>query len=122
MGNAESGYPARALRRIWGYLGQDFGLLRSLLGFLALALAVAMPPPNTPMVLDGPAVLTTLVVPVAAPVVLFVLALDMLMGWIFALEQHAAIRRRYRHIRWMELVLFVVLFLRWLPLVLALAA
>lgn len=68
----------------------------------------------------GLALFTTVVAPAFYVIMLFVLPLDITMSRVFMKEAQGAERARYRFIIRLELVLFALMLLTWLPLILKL--
>ena len=99
-----------------------FGVLRLMLVAAALLLIAIGPFSGGRVVLEGLAVITTLVAPVAYAVFVFVLPLDMMMTGIFMSDADAAKRARLRRVLITEGVLLAVLMLSWLPFVLMLVS
>lgn len=107
-------------RRQSANLLQQMGVLRvALVGAAILDILVA-PNPGTPVVYSGWALVTTLIVPVLAPILLQVLLLDALMAKILMSSNRGAERARFRRIMIVDLVIAVVLILGWAPYFLAL--
>jgi hypothetical protein len=96
------------------------GALRIVLVAGAIADMLAAPSPGTPVVYTGGELVTTLIVPVLAPILLQVLLLDALMGRVLMSSHTGAERARYRRIVTVNLVIVLALVLRWTPYFLAL--
>ena len=101
-------------------LFRQMGALRVALIAGAIADMLAAPSPGTPVIYTGGEVLTTLIVPVLAPILLQVLLLDALMGRVLMSSNTGAERARYRRIVIVNLVIALALVLRWTPYFLAL--
>lgn len=99
---------------------QQMGVLRVVLVGGAILDILLAPNPGTPVVYTGWAVVTTLIVPVLAPILLQVLLLDALMGRVLMSSNQGAERARYRRIMIVNLVIAVALVVGWAPYFLAL--
>jgi hypothetical protein len=93
----------------------NLGPLRLGLFCAALVLSVAVPAPGARAVYEGWGLLTSVLLPVLAPLMFMGLLLDALMTRIFAGDAEGAARSRLRAISWINLAIAVVLLLRWLP-------
>lgn len=102
------------------HLLQQMGVLRVILVGAAILDILAAPNPGTPVAYSGWALVTTLIVPVLAPILLQVLLLDALMSKILMSSNQGAERARYRRIMIVNLVIAVALVLGWVPYFLAL--
>lgn len=98
------------------------GVLRVVLVSLVIFDMLASPRPGTPVIYSGWELVTTLILPVLAPILLQVLLLDALMGRILMGSAKGAERMRYRRIITVNLVFSVALVLWWLPYFLKLFA
>lgn len=94
---------------------RQMGVLRVVLIALAIFDMLASPPPGTAVVYSGWAMVTTLILPVLAPILLQVLLLDALMGRVLMSSSKGAERARYRRIVTVNLLTVAVLVLWWLP-------
>ena len=94
---------------------RQMGVLRVVLIALAILDMLAAPHPGTPAVYSGWEVVTTLILPVLAPILLQVLLLDALMGRVMMGSAKGAERARYRRIVTVNLVFSAALVLWWLP-------
>ena len=99
---------------------QQMGALRVTLVAGAIVDMLAAPSPGTPVIYSGAELVTTLIVPVLAPILLQVLLLDALMGRVLMSSHTGAERARYRRIMIVNLVVVFALVLRWTPYFLAL--
>lgn len=99
---------------------QQLGALRVALIAGAIVDMLVAPAPGTPVVYAGVQLVTTLIVPVLAPILLQVLLLDALMGRVLMSSHTGAERARYRRIVIVNLVIVFALVLRWTPYFLAL--
>ena len=99
---------------------QQMGVLRVVLVSGAIADILAAPSPGTPVVYTGWAVVTTLIVPVLAPILLQVLLLDALMGRVLMSSSQGTERARYRRVMIVDLVIAAMLVAGWAPYFLAL--
>ncbi|MDP6140665.1 MAG: hypothetical protein V1245_02590 [Arenicellales bacterium] len=95
-------------------------MLRLMLAAMILMLAAMAPLALARTSYAGWAFATTVVAPALAPIFFFVVLLDMLMCGIFLASAAGAERQRFRFIIWVELVLWVILTVAWLPLILQL--
>jgi len=98
------------------------GVLRVALISLVIFNMLAAPRPGAPVIYSGWELVSTLILPVLAPILLQVLLLDALMGRILMGSAKGAERVRYRRIMTVNLVFSVVLVLWWLPYFLKLFA
>ena len=101
-------------------LFQQMGVLRVVLASGAIVDILVAPNPGTAVIYSGWAVLTTLVAPVLAPILLQVLLLDALMGRVLMSSNEGAERARYRRIMIVDLVVAGALVLGWAPYFIAL--
>lgn len=99
---------------------QQMGVLRVVLVGAAILDILLAPNPGTPVVYSGWSLVTTLIVPVLAPILLQVLLLDALMAKILMSSNQGAERARFRRIMIVDLVVAAVLMLGWAPYFLAL--
>jgi hypothetical protein len=93
----------------------NLGPLRLGLFCAALALSVAVPAPGARAVYEGWGLVTSVLLPVLAPLMFMGLLLDALMARVFASDAEGAARSRLRAVSWINLLIAVVLLLRWLP-------
>jgi hypothetical protein len=98
------------------------GMLRLALITLVILDMLAAPRPGTPVVYSGWELVTTLILPVLAPILFQVLMLDALMGRIMMGSAMGAERARYRRIVIVNLVFGIALVLWWMPYFLRLFA
>jgi hypothetical protein len=101
---------------------RQMGVLRIVLISLVIIDMLAAPSPGARMVYSGWKLVTTLILPVLAPILLQVLLLDALMGRVLMSSTKGAERLRYRRILVVNLVFAVLLVLWWLPYFLKLFA
>jgi len=94
---------------------QQMGVLRVVLVVLSILDMLAAPRPGTAVVYSGWELVTTLILPVLAPILLQVLLLDALMGRVLMSSNKGAERARYRRIMIVNLVISAALTLWWLP-------
>ena len=99
---------------------QQMGVLRVVLVSAAIVDILVAPNPGTPVVYAGWALVTTLIVPVLAPILLQVLLLDALMGRVLMSSNQGAERARYRRIMIVNLVIAAALVVGWAPYFMAL--
>lgn len=107
-------------RRQSANLLQQMGVLRVVLIGAAIFDILAAPNPGTPVAYSGWALVTTLIVPVLAPILLQVLLLDALMAKILMSSNQGVERARYGRIMIVDLVVAALLVLGWAPYFLAL--
>ena len=93
----------------------ELGVLRATLLLLAGALALASTPPGVPLSLHGLDLVRTLILPVAAPLVFFVLLFDILMSSVRLADALPEARARWRRVLVAEVVFVLWLLLSWLP-------
>lgn len=98
-----------------GRLWRDLGVLRLALIALAFADMAFAPAPGTEAVYSGWSMVPTLIAPVMAPILLQVLLLDALMARVMLGSASGAKRLRYRRVVITNLVVALLLLLRWLP-------
>jgi hypothetical protein len=101
---------------------RQMGVLRVVLIALVILDMLAAPRPGTAAVYSGWEVVTTLILPVLAPILLQVLLLDALMGRVLMSSSKGAERARYRRIMVVNLMFSAALVLWWLPYFLKLFA
>ncbi|MDX5332535.1 MAG: hypothetical protein LPK58_00600 [Gammaproteobacteria bacterium] len=105
--------PLRHLRQL--------GPLRLLLLLAGLATVLLRRAADAPVSLEGWAFVTTVVVPVVAPIVLVLLLLDALMARVFlSAAEEPALRARLRTVLYTNLAGATVLLVVWTPFMLAL--
>jgi hypothetical protein len=92
-----------------------FGVLRLMLAGASAILVLMGPFSGGQVRLEGAAVLTTLVAPVAYAVFVFVLPLDMTMTGIFMSDAAPERRRALKRVLITEALLLAALLLSWLP-------
>lgn len=93
----------------------ELGPLRLALLALALALSLFATAPGTALDLRGWAALPTLVLPAAAPLVLFVLLFDILMTAVQRADADPQARRRWQRVLAVEAAGTALLLLTWMP-------
>lgn len=103
---------------MWRFI-KDFGVLRGLLALASLMVSATSPWFGEPDYSTW-GFFPTIVAPTLVVLLLFVLPLEMTMTRIFMLDQVDAIRRRLGRILLIELGLYGLLILSWLPLLRAL--
>lgn len=90
------------------------GVLRVLLvgaGVIAIVFATA---PGTPPVYAGWALLPTLLIPVLVPLVFLMLVFDSIMSAVFMIDKRGQARTRYQTVILVNLVVAVLILVRWL--------
>lgn len=98
-----------------GRLWRDLGMLRLALIALVLVDIAIAPAPGTVAVYSGWTMVPTLIAPVMAPILFQVLLLDALMARVMLGSASGAKRLRYRRVVITNLVVALLLLLRWLP-------
>lgn len=96
-------------------LAAELGTLRMALLTMAGVLALFATDPGMPLSLHGPALIRTLVLPAAAPLVLFVLLFDILMSSVRLADAPPEARARWRRVLLVEVVFALGLLAAWLP-------
>jgi len=96
------------------------GALRTMLVIIVLFLILMGPISGGEARVAGFALFTSVVAPAFYVIMLFVLPLDITMSRVFMREAQGAERARYRFIIRLELALFVLMLLAWLPFILKL--
>lgn len=100
-------------------LATQLGPLRLMLVGLTLMLIILVPKPGTPSELSGWRVISTLIAPATAPIVFFVLLLDLLMARVWMSDTTGDERKRYKIIMLVNALLALAVLLAWLPFFLA---
>lgn len=111
MNNHDRASWLRAARRRIRALG---GLRLALLVCVVVAL-VLIPAPGTRAVYAGWSLVTTLLIPVLAPLLFMLLMLDVLMSRVFMTDAEGAARARLKFVMWVNLLAAALLVIRWLP-------
>ncbi len=93
----------------------ELGVLRVTLLVLAATLALAATPAGIPLSLHGLDLVRTLILPVAAPLVFFVLLFDILMSSVRLADAVPEARARWRRVLLTEVVFVLLLLLAWAP-------
>ncbi len=101
----------RRMAKIWQYVGPLRGMLYLLILILSIAAVFALGGTQKSGVMMFP----TLIAPAMAPMIFFVLPLDMTMCAIMMSGQIASVRQRYRHMIILDGLAFLVLLGAWLP-------
>jgi len=96
-------------------LAQEIGALRLMLLVTAILVVALVPTPGAKAIYQGWGLLTSVLLPVLAPLMFMGLLLDALMSRVFSSDTEGAARSRLRVIMWTDLGIAVVLLLRWLP-------
>jgi hypothetical protein len=96
--------------------------MRIFLLFTVVILIAAAPFVGDKTVMHGWELITTVIFPVMVPMYFFILPLDMTMCFIMMQEKPDDVRKHYRRIIWLELVLMILLLLAWLPFVIRLVS
>ncbi|MEM8844728.1 MAG: hypothetical protein AAGB35_06750 [Pseudomonadota bacterium] len=98
---------------------KSLGLLRASLLLLGIIDVFLSPEPGTRAARDGIEVISTLVAPAAAPIIMMVILFDALMSKIRASDSEGEESKKYRRIMYMELGVVAFMILGWLPYFLA---
>lgn len=98
---------------------QSLGFLRISLLLLGVLDTLIAPPPGTYAAKQGLEVITTLVAPAAAPIIMMVILFDVLMSKIRASDSTGTQREKFKTIMWTELAVVAFMLLGWLPYFLA---
>lgn len=93
----------------------ELGVLRVALLAMAGALALFATDPGVPLSLHGWALIRTLVLPAAAPLVFFVLLFDILMSSVRLADAQSEAQARWRRMLLVEAVFVLGLLASWLP-------
>ena len=102
-----------------GFLRQ-LGMLRIVLGLLAIDMLVSAPKPKTEAVFSGWEMWSTLIVPTLAPIIFMVLMLDALMSGVKMTSVQGEEYALYRRFMIYNLVLGIMVAVYWTPYYLAL--
>lgn len=97
-----------------------YGVLRLVLAVAGLLLIVFATQPGTVPVYTGWPLVTTVLIPVLAPIIFMVLLLDALMGRVWMIDKHGDEYMRLRTAVMVNLLLAAGLLLFWVPYYLAL--
>lgn len=93
----------------------EFGLMRVVLYAFALLTVLFAPKPGTLPVIEGWDMVSTLLAPVLAPLILMVLLLDALMARLFMSDKTGVERAHYKRAILAGLLVSLGLVLYWLP-------
>jgi hypothetical protein len=94
---------------------RELGPLRGTLLFCVLIALVLIPAPGTRAVYEGWPLVTTVLVPVLAPILFMLLMLDVLMSRVFMTDAEGDARRRLKTAMIVNLLAAALLVIRWLP-------
>lgn len=97
------------------------GVLRALLYMCALGLMLASRFTGDEVFYETWRMLPTLIVPSVAPIVFFVLLLDLLMATVFMVDGEGAVRVRFAYIIKVNLLMVLGMIVFWAPYFIALA-
>jgi len=92
-----------------------FKPLRIILVLSVLLISIFATTPGTEVLLSGIGMIPTLLLPVIAPIIFFVLLLDALMLRVFLADKQGKEKKQYQLSLYVNLTLVVVLVLRWYP-------
>lgn len=99
---------------------KSLGFLRlSLLAFAILNIALR-PAPGAAIVHTGPELITTLIAPAAAPIILLVIMFDALMSKVRASDAEGEEETKFTRIMFIELAMAIILVIAWFPYFIAL--
>lgn len=107
-------------KKVQGLLGQ----LRPLRAVLILAAIIAIlgrPGIGEPVVYSGWGMVTTLLIPVLAPLIFMLLMLDALMGMVWMSEAAGEEKKRLRLVVRVDVIVGLLLLVYWLPFFIALS-
>ena len=102
------------MNRIYA-LAAELGILRLALLSLAGILALFSTEPGLPMILHGWELISSLVLPAAAPLVFFVLLFDILMSSVRLADGLPQARRRWQRVLAAEVLFALLLLMSWAP-------
>ncbi len=94
---------------------RELGPLRWTLLFCVLVALVLIPAPGTRAVYEGWPLVTTVLIPVIAPLLFMLLMLDVLMSRVFMTDAEGDARRRLKTAMIVNLLAAALLVIRWLP-------
>ena len=94
---------------------QTMGVQRSFLAFIAFGLIVLSFFNGGEYAMHGWRTLPTLIAPSLVPILFFVLCLDMMMSLIYSVDSEDTVKKRYRNIVRVHLVLVILLVSFWVP-------
>ncbi len=93
----------------------SLGFLRLSLLALGIINAFLSPEPGSGASLEGYKVMTTLVIPASAPIILMVIFFDALMSKIRSSDSSGEESKKYKTIMWAELGVAAFMILKWMP-------
>jgi hypothetical protein len=99
---------------------QKLGPLRIALAVCAIIAIFFAPQPGAQLMLFGTGVITTLLIPVLAPLIFMGLLLDALMSRVKQIDADPEGKNRYKLIIIVNLALALTIFITWLPFIAAL--
>lgn len=99
---------------------RELGVLRIALFCFTVFFIVVKPAPGSPAIAEGWDLLSTMIAPVFAPLLMMLLLLDALMARVFMAEKEGEPRLRFRRIVRTDLSFALLLLLFWLPYFMAL--
>ncbi len=99
---------------------QKLGPLRIALAVCAIIAIFSAPQPGMQLVLSGTEVITTLLIPVLAPLIFMGLLLDALMSRVKHIDADLEEKKRYKLIIIVNLALALTILITWLPFIVAL--
>ncbi|MDH5425586.1 MAG: hypothetical protein OEY29_11375 [Gammaproteobacteria bacterium] len=97
------------------------GPIRNILYILGIITIVLKPDNSSGLNLEGLQFIPTLVLPVIAPLLITGFFLDMLMSRIYASEQPAEIRQKFKNISRIDLLMASLLLIFWVPYLLSMS-
>ena len=97
----------------------SLGFLRICLLGLGIIDVLLRPAPGTYAAREGIEIISTLVAPAAAPIIIMVILFDALMSKIRASDTIGEESKKFKQIMWAELIVVAFMILAWLPYFLA---
>ncbi|MFK7793904.1 MAG: hypothetical protein AB8B89_01010 [Gammaproteobacteria bacterium] len=94
---------------------QSLGFLRISLLALGVFNSFLSPEPGTPISHEGFEIITTLVAPAAAPIIIMVILFDALMSKIRSSDATGEESKKFKAIMWTELAVVAFMVMAWLP-------
>lgn len=95
------------------------GPIRMILYVMGIITIIFKPDNASTLNLEGLNFIPTLILPVIAPMLITGYLLDMLMSRIYAAEQPEDVKRKYKLISRVDLVLTIIMLVLWVPFLLA---
>jgi hypothetical protein len=92
---------------------QELRLLRIVMICFTLVLAILSRFAGDEVIYSGWKIIPTLIAPALAPIMFFVIWLDVLMSWVFSIDAAQGEKSRFRRIMVTDIVLIVILTASW---------